>query len=105
MVTANELLAEARTSRIKRVTICGQEFHLRKLPADVVQSIGQRAREGRPFGVPDWLEHGVCTEDGSPFFTAEQAIEYAGIEGVIAVRLVDALAVLSGFGGDETEKN
>lgn len=105
MVTAAELIAAARNSRIKKVTILGREFCLRKFSSDVVMAISRRAREGEPFTVADWLEQGVCNEDDSPFFTAEQAAEYAKIDGLVAVRIVDELASLNGYGGDDTEKN
>lgn len=105
MVTAAELLAEARNSRVKRVSIGGREFCLRKFPADIVMAISRRAREGNPFTVAEWLEQGVCAEDGTPFFTPEQAVEFADIDGLTAVKLVDKLAGLSGYGEDDVAKN
>lgn len=100
MVTAAELIAEARARRIAPVTVSGIEFHILRLPATQMVAIGQRAREGAPFQVPDWLAAGVCNPDGSPFFTADEAAEFAEVDGYTAARLADAVAEKAGFGGD-----
>jgi len=76
MVSAAELIAEARASRVSRVEVEGRDFFVRKLPAREVMLISARGREGRPLEIHEWLAFGVCNEDGSAFFTAEEAAEY-----------------------------
>lgn len=105
MVTAAELIAEARSSRVSKVLVADREFYVRRLGAAAVMSISQRAREGRPLSIAEWLTLGVVAEDGSPFFTDEEAAEYAEAAGLEAVQLADAVAEKAGLGKGNAAKN
>ena len=105
MVTAAELIAEARSNRVSKVLVMGREFFVLRLGGDVVMSITQRAREGKPLAPHEWLTLGVVNEDGSPFFTDAEAAEYFKEDGLAAVMLSDAVADKAGFGKVNAAKN
>jgi hypothetical protein len=105
MVSAADLLAEARSRRINKVEVEGREFFVRRLSAPEVIAVSTRIREGQPFEIHEWLALGVCNEDGSPYFTAEGAAEYAECDGFDAVQLAEAVAVRSGLGPRDAAKN
>lgn len=105
MVSAADLIAAARASRVSKVDIGGDGFYVRRLGATAVMEISQRARAGNALGVHEWLVLGVCNEDGSPFFTADEAREYAEESGLVSVRLADAIAEKAGLGGGDAAKN
>lgn len=104
MVTVEELLADAAAARVGTVTVGRHQFHVRKFGYLEVMAISKRAREGQAPDVPEWLALGVCTEDGSPFFTPESALQYAEADGPSAVRLADAVASKV-FGQEDAAKN
>ena len=105
MVTAAERIAAAKARRVARVEVAGEEWHVRRLSADVVMEISRRGREGSPLSVAEWLAFGVCNDDGSDYFTADEAAEYAAAAGVDAVRLADAVADKAGLGQESAAKN
>jgi hypothetical protein len=105
MVTAAERIAAAKSRRISKVDVGGEEFFVRRLPADVVMEITRAAREGKQLSVAEWLAFGVCNEDGSAYFTDEEAAEYSEAAGVDAVRLADAVADKAGLGPESAAKN
>ena len=105
MVTAAERIAAAKARRISQVTVAGEEFHVRRLPADVVMEISRRGREGKPLTVAEWIAFGVCNEDGSDYFTEEESAEYATAAGLDAVMLADAVADKAGLGAETSAKN
>ena len=105
MVTAAERIAAAKATRIAAVEVGGESFFVRRLPADVVMQITRAAREGNQLSVADWLSFGVCNEDGSPYFTEAEAVDYAEAAGVAAVRLADAVADKAGLGAENAAKN
>jgi hypothetical protein len=105
MVTAAERISAAKARRISQVEVNGEQWHVRKLGADVVMDMLQRIRDGNKPKVCEWLAFGVCNEDGSDYFTEEEAVEYATAAGLEAVMLADAVADKSGLGAGTAAKN
>lgn len=91
MVTKAELLERARAGRVKVVTVDGLELHLRRFGLAERIEIGTRARSGNPPAPHEYLALGLCEADGSPYFTLDEAEQFAADDGLLAERIVNAI--------------
>ena len=91
MTTAADFLALADADRIRKVTVEGLETYVRKLTGRERMEIGTRARGGKPFEMHEIMAMGIVNEDGSPLFTAEEALALAQKDGGLAEQLCNAV--------------
>jgi hypothetical protein len=97
MVTAAELLDRARQSRVKPITVGDLELHVRRFSLAERIDIGSRARSSNPPAAHEYLVIGLCQPDASPYFTAEEAREFAEADGLLAEQIIGAILEHAGL--------
>ena len=90
MVTKDALMARAKEGRIKAFTVAGMDLYARRFSLAERIECGDRGRAGDPVSPHEYLAMALCNEDGSPYWTLDEAKEFADADGLLAEAIVNA---------------
>jgi hypothetical protein len=97
MVSKNELLARAQAGRVKAISVDGLDLFVRRLTLGERIDIGDRARKGEGIPPHEYLTLCLCNEDGSAFFTLEEAEAFCDADGELAERVMGEMLQHAGL--------
>lgn len=80
MVSVSDLAAAARKASVVEIDIAGEKKHMRSFTGREQRMLIERNKAGDPMSATEIMVIGLCTPDGEPLLTMEQAEDFPGSE-------------------------
>ena len=80
MVSIADLAAAARKASVVEIEIAGHKVHMRSFIGAEQRALIERNKAGDPMSATEIMAIGLCTPEGLPLMTVEEAEQFPGDE-------------------------